>query len=292
MAGISSKALNNLPENKYKYNGIEKEDAFAIGIYDAQLRELDGQTGRWWQIDPKTENMEMWSPYASNYDNPITYMDFLGDEPESADGCCGALLNLVEDVLISASGVLNGAANTLSSGLISSDPFGMRDKLSGDKLDLYNNSVTVGKVGPLLMPGASSAKNPQVELVPVSPVKAIPVKIGPPPTVPIANTQSSSNYSGSNSSSNTNKITSQNQSKQSKVEKSTKTESVGNVKYTKTTEVRPSKKQPGQSRTEYIRVKNTNGKTIRSYKDSYDRANKFQHRKPTTGNPEGTRPVN
>ncbi len=85
MAGISSKALNNLPENKYKYNGIEKEDAFEIGIYDAQLRELDGQMGRWWQIDPKTENMEMWSPYASNYDNPITFMDPLGDEP---DGCC------------------------------------------------------------------------------------------------------------------------------------------------------------------------------------------------------------
>ena len=85
MAGISSKALNDVPENKNKYNGIEKEDAFEIGIYDAQLRELDGQMGRWWQIDPKTENMEMWSPYASNYDNPITFMDPLGDEP---DGCC------------------------------------------------------------------------------------------------------------------------------------------------------------------------------------------------------------
>jgi RHS repeat-associated protein len=92
MAGISSKAsMFGEPENKKKYNGIEKENDLGLEIYDAQLRELDGQIGRWWEIDPETENMEMWSPYASNYDNPITYMDPLGDEPE----CCKGLLNAV-----------------------------------------------------------------------------------------------------------------------------------------------------------------------------------------------------
>jgi hypothetical protein len=74
------------------------------------------------------------------------------------------------------------------------------------------------------------------------------------------------------------------------VEKSTKTESIGNGKFTKTTEVRPSNKKPGQSRAEYVRFKNSKGETIRSYKDSYDRANKFQGRKPTEGDPEGRRP--
>ncbi len=88
MAGISSKALNfGEPDNKKKYNGIEKEDGFGIEIYDAQLRELDPQIGKWWQIDPKVENMEMWSPYASNYDNPIRYSDPLGDE--GAECCAG-----------------------------------------------------------------------------------------------------------------------------------------------------------------------------------------------------------
>jgi RHS repeat-associated protein len=77
----------------------------------------------------------------------------------------------------------------------------------------------------------------------------------------------------------------------SKVSKSVKTESIGGGKYTKRTEVKPSKIQPGQSRAEFVRYKNKDGKTIRSYKDAYDRANKFQHRKPTTGNPEGTRPA-
>jgi RHS repeat-associated protein len=76
--------------------------------------------------------------------------------------------------------------------------------------------------------------------------------------------------------------------KLSKVEKSATTEQVG--RFTKTTEVRPGK-GPGQSRAEYVRYKNEKGETVRSYKDTYDRANKFQHRKPLRGGPEG-RPQN
>ncbi len=81
MAGISSKAAGSLA-NKKKYNGIEFENDLDLNTYDAFFRELDPQIGRWWQIDPKTEDMEQWSPYVSNYDNPITYTDPLGDEPD------------------------------------------------------------------------------------------------------------------------------------------------------------------------------------------------------------------
>jgi RHS repeat-associated protein len=84
--GISSQALGfGQPENKKKYNGIEKEDDLEINIYDAEFRELDAQTARWWQIDPVTDGYENLSPYASMYDNPLTYSDPLGDEGES---CC------------------------------------------------------------------------------------------------------------------------------------------------------------------------------------------------------------
>jgi RHS repeat-associated protein len=88
MAGISSNALKgvNYPENRKKYNGIEFTKDLDLNIYDAQLRNLDPQIGRWNQVDPKTEKMEMWSPYVSNYDNPIRFNDFLGDEPDGGPG--------------------------------------------------------------------------------------------------------------------------------------------------------------------------------------------------------------
>jgi RHS repeat-associated protein len=87
MAGISSKVLKpNYAENKKKYNGIDWENDLELAVYDAYYRELDPQTGRWWQIDPEIENMEAWSPYASNYDNPITYSDPLGDDPDGDGG--------------------------------------------------------------------------------------------------------------------------------------------------------------------------------------------------------------
>jgi RHS repeat-associated protein len=86
MAGISSKALEfDEPENKMKYNGIEKENDLGIEVYDAQFRELDGQIGRWWQIDPVTDGYENISPYASMYNNPIIYSDPLGNEGQN---CC------------------------------------------------------------------------------------------------------------------------------------------------------------------------------------------------------------
>lgn len=85
MAGISSKAVGIL-QNRKKYNGIEFENDLDINTYDAFFRELDPQIGRWWQVDPKTEDMEQWSQYASNYDNPVRYNDPLGDTPGDGDG--------------------------------------------------------------------------------------------------------------------------------------------------------------------------------------------------------------
>lgn len=73
MAGISSKATSfGQPENKYKYNGIEQNTDFDLNMYDAFYSNLDPQIGRFWQIDPETNNLESYSPYESMGNNPIS----------------------------------------------------------------------------------------------------------------------------------------------------------------------------------------------------------------------------
>jgi len=72
----------------------------------------------------------------------------------------------------------------------------------------------------------------------------------------------------------------------SKIKKSKKDFFIGNGRFKKTVKVVPGR-GPGQSRSEYVIIKNKQGKTIKTYKDSYDRANIFQHRKSLRGGPEG-----
>ena len=99
-----------------KYNGIEKEDDLEINIYDAQFRELDAQTGRWWQIDPVTDGYENLSPYASMYDNPISISDPLGDEGEA---CCWEEIKAVGNFVAGAAvgAVAGGIDNVTGSNL-------------------------------------------------------------------------------------------------------------------------------------------------------------------------------
>lgn len=150
MAGISSKALNGAVENKKKYNGIDWENEFDIAVYDAYYRELDPQTGRWWQIDPKIENMEAWSPYASNFDNPITYSDPLGDEPEGDDPPKRGFLSKAADVAITGVNWINENINPLTPIVeaVTGKAF------NGGNFDVDKSRLTsIAEAGILLIPG-------------------------------------------------------------------------------------------------------------------------------------------
>lgn len=76
--------------------------------------------------------------------------------------------------------------------------------------------------------------------------------------------------------------------KQSKVNKETRTDEIGG-KFGRKVKIEPGR-GPGQSRSEMTIIRNADGKVIRTHKDSFDRAGKFQHRKHLRGGPEGRSP--
>jgi RHS repeat-associated protein len=72
------------PEDKFQYNGKEKQEEFGLNAYDYGARFYSFDAPRWWQIDPLADEPEQIdkSPYAAFWNNPIRYNDPDGKCPE------------------------------------------------------------------------------------------------------------------------------------------------------------------------------------------------------------------
>jgi len=84
MGGDSS--LGNDLAQMWKYNGKEFDESLGFETYDFGARNYDPWIGRWMNIDPATDLLEMSSPYVYALNDPTVYIDLDGELPILING--------------------------------------------------------------------------------------------------------------------------------------------------------------------------------------------------------------
>ncbi len=83
----------------YGFNGMEKDDEVAGegNSYTTHFRQNDVRIGRWFSVDPEAQAFPWQSPYISMDNNPIVFIDLLGDSTTYIHG--GEVIHITHDEL-------------------------------------------------------------------------------------------------------------------------------------------------------------------------------------------------
>jgi RHS repeat-associated protein len=74
-------ANNQNKINNFDYSNRERQTEFGLNVMALGARMYDPLLGRFWSVDPVTENQENYSPYQYGWNNPVLRNDPNGDCP-------------------------------------------------------------------------------------------------------------------------------------------------------------------------------------------------------------------
>src|SRR5690606_26510305 len=101
---FNSYRRENTIANDHKYQSWELQDELDLNVYATEFRTYEPSLGRWMQIDPKASERE--SPFVGMGNNPIRYIDPLGDTIRDNNGIVANYRTYVTNRITTLQGML------------------------------------------------------------------------------------------------------------------------------------------------------------------------------------------